>query len=97
MISEQGRRQLQDYETFLMNVNWLMAKLAAQTVSLELAIEEFMTCIADLNEEMFVGRTKEEMKQVNDLDNYFREICCPTCGLYGKSGGGYQDIYSVEA
>lgn len=97
MTTEAGRDQIQGYESFLMNISWLMAKLSAHAVAIDEALEQFFTSVADLNEKMFKGYSFKKSKQENDPDNYFREMSCPTCGMYGRHFGDYQDFNSVEA
>lgn len=41
VLTEEGRIQLGKYEEFIMNLNWLIAKLAARVISTEKAIDQF--------------------------------------------------------
>lgn len=49
MMSPEGRDKLQAYEEFIMNLNWVMAKLAAQELNTEEAYEEFLMEVEELN------------------------------------------------
>jgi len=48
MMTEGGRKRLHEYESFLMKMNWLMAKLSAKIIPIENAVEEFTTHFDDL-------------------------------------------------
>lgn len=41
VMTKEGRWQLGKYEEFIMNLNWLIAKLAARVISTEKAIDQF--------------------------------------------------------
>lgn len=49
MMSDEGRDKLQAYEDFIMNLNWVMAKLAARELNMEEAYEEFLLEVELLN------------------------------------------------
>ncbi len=49
MTTEQGRKSLHEYETFFTQMNWLMAKLSAQIIPIEIAIEQFRQSMDDLS------------------------------------------------
>lgn len=49
MMSDEGRDKLQAYEDFIMNLNWVMAKLAARELNTDEAYEEFQFEVEMLN------------------------------------------------
>ncbi len=77
MTTEQGRRRLQEYETFLTQMNWLMAKLSAQIIPIENAIEQFTFYMDDLTEEMLSNEA--------DLHTFYTGIACPMCRKVDES------------
>ena len=92
MLSEVGRKKLQSYETFQTHLSWLMAKVSAQAITIDMATSHFWTYINKLDEERLEKNYKIKEKEEKRLKSYFRMISCPTCGLQGKMAGGYQDI-----
>lgn len=51
VMTKEGRSRLGKYEEFIMNLNWLIAKLAAKLISTEKAIEQFFDGIISLKME----------------------------------------------
>ena len=45
MTTEEGRVRLHEYESFFTQMNWVLAKLSAQMIPIENAIEEFTVYI----------------------------------------------------
>lgn len=70
MLTENGRRQLQFYEDFIMKLNWLVAKLAVQAVAIEEALQQFQMEL-EMGEELGLIPREDEI-------NSGRE--CPICG-----------------
>ena len=77
MTTEKGKFQLSLYESFLTQMNWIIAKLSAQLITVDLAVDEFYLGIEHLHHEM---KGQDENHGI-EYQSYLKIQPCPVCSF----------------